>query len=61
MDKHDLKKLIDGCHENGKKTAVFFCSHVPLEILEAAGICALRLPYIYGVKDAAAFPPAAVS
>lgn len=53
MNNHDLKKLIDDCHSNGKKVAVSFCSHVPQEILMAADVYSLRVPYVRGVKDAA--------
>ena len=53
MNKKTLQELISNCHAAGKKTAVSFCSHVPQEILEAAGICCLRLPYVGGVDDAA--------
>lgn len=53
MNKHDLQKIIDDCHKAGKKAAVSFCSHVPAEILEAAGICHIRIPYTQGVRDAA--------
>lgn len=53
MDKRDLQNIIDDCHKSGRKAAVSFCSHVPEEILEAAGICHIRIPYIQGVRDAA--------
>lgn len=53
MNKQDLQSLIAKCHANGKKTALYFCSHVPLEILEAADLYAVRLPYIEDVDDAA--------
>ena len=53
MNRQELQTLIHGCHAAGKKTAVSFCSHVPQEILEAAGIYFFRLPYIDGVKDSA--------
>lgn len=54
MNNQELQQLIADCHEAGKKTAVSFCTFVPQEILEAAGICSLRVPYVRGVKDAAA-------
>ena len=53
MNRQELQTLIHGCHAAGKKTAVSFCSHVPQEILEAAGIYFFHLPYIDGVKDSA--------
>lgn len=53
MNREELRQIIDDCHRAGRKTAVSFCSHVPAEILEAAGICLLRIPYMQGVKDAA--------
>ena len=53
MNRQELQNLIDHCHANGKKTAISFCSHVPQEVLEAAGICLLRLPYTEGMKDSA--------
>lgn len=51
MDKVQLKKMIDDCHDAGKKVAVSFCSHVPQEILEAAGLCSLRVLHTEGVED----------
>lgn len=54
MNKEELQRLIHRCQEDGQKTAVFFCSHVPQEILEAAGFCSFRLPYI---ADAGNFAP----
>lgn len=53
MNKQEIKNIIDKCHEDGKKVAVSFCSHVPQEILEAAGIVSLRLPYVNDADDAA--------
>ena len=53
MNKQELQSLISGCHADGKKVAFSFCSHVPQEILEAAGICSFRLPYVDGMKDSA--------
>lgn len=52
MDKEQLKNMIDACHEAGKPVAISFCSHVPQEILEAAGFCSLRILHTDGVKDA---------
>ena len=54
MNKQELKELVTLCRESGKKTAVYFCSHVPQEILEAAGIFSLRIPYTSGLSDSAA-------
>lgn len=51
MNREELQRLIHSCQENEQKTAVFFCSHIPQEILEAAGFCSLRLPYITDVKN----------
>lgn len=51
MYKKDVQLLIHNCHATEKKVAVFFCSHIPQEILEAAGICSLRLPYICDAED----------
>lgn len=51
MDKLQLKTIIADCHKIGKKVAVSFCSHVPQEILEAAGFCFLRILHIDGVED----------
>lgn len=42
----DLKKWIDTCHENNKKAAVYFCSFVPVEILEAAGFQTLQVTHL---------------
>lgn len=53
MNREELRKLICGCPKNGQKTAISFCSHVPQEILEAAGFCFLRLPYIADATDSA--------
>lgn len=53
MRKQELQNLISSCHAKGQKVAVSFCSHVPQEILEAAGICSFRLPYMDGMKDSA--------
>lgn len=53
MNKQELQSLIDSIHEKGKKVAVSFCSHVPQEILEAAGLCPLRIPYVRDVADSA--------
>lgn len=51
MDKAQLKKMIDDCHRAGKKVAVSFCSHVPQEILEAAGFCSVRVLHTEGIED----------
>ncbi len=53
MNKQELQQLISTCHDTGKKVVVSFCSHVPQEILEAAGVCYLRLPYAKGMPDSA--------
>ena len=53
MNKQELQNLISSSHEEGKKVAVSFCSHVPQEILTAAGLTSLRVPYIRDVKDSA--------
>jgi len=51
MNKQDLQNMISSVHEEEKKVAVSFCSHVPQEILTAAGLVSLRIPYIRDVKD----------
>ncbi len=43
MDDRQLRALIDEAHRAGKPVAVSFCSHVPQEILEAAGFVSLRV------------------
>lgn len=53
MNKQELQTLIDNCHKEEKKVALSFCSHVPQEVVEAAGICNLRLPYMRDLKDSA--------
>lgn len=53
MNKRKLRKMIGDCHEAGKKVAVSFCVYVPSEILEAAGLCHVRIPYVQGVGDSA--------
>lgn len=53
MNKQELQNRISNCHAEGKKVALSFCSHVPQEILEAAGIYSLRVPYMHDVDDAA--------
>lgn len=53
MTKQEVQLLIGACHKDGKKAAVSFCSHIPQEILEAAGIHLLRLPHISDAKDSA--------
>lgn len=52
MRKEELKRQIELCHNSGRKIAVSFCSHVPQEILEAAGFCCVRLPVIEETLDA---------
>lgn len=51
MDKQQLQNLISACHEAGKSVAVSFCSHVPQEILDAAGFCSIRVHHTDGVED----------
>lgn len=51
MHKEQLKKAIGACHAAGRPAAVSFCSHVPQEILLAAGFCPLRVLHTEGVKD----------
>lgn len=53
MNKQELQNIISSSHEEGKKVAVSFCSHVPQEILTAAGLVSLRVPYIHDADDAA--------
>lgn len=53
MNKQEVQNLIAKCHKAHKKTALCFCSHIPQEILEAADICMLRLPYMPDVDDSA--------
>ena len=53
MNKQELKKLISDCHAAERKTVFSFCSHVPEEIFEAAGMCYFRLPYMEGMDDSA--------
>ena len=53
MNKQDLQNIIAKCHEEGKLVSATFCSHVPQEILEAADIYNLRIPYMRDVKDSA--------
>ena len=50
MDAKTLKATLSECRANGQKTAVYFCSHVPHEILEAAGFTAIRVSHIEGVE-----------
>lgn len=50
MDKQQVKQAIAACHAAGKKAAISFCSHVPQEILEAAGVCSLRILHTEGVE-----------
>ncbi|MDO4523687.1 MAG: 2-hydroxyacyl-CoA dehydratase family protein [Eubacteriales bacterium] len=51
MDKQGLEKLIATCHDSGKRTAVYFCSHVPQELLIAANMNVLKLPYTKGLTN----------
>ena len=43
MDDQQLRSLIAEAHRDGKRVAVSFCSHVPQEILIAAGLISLRV------------------
>lgn len=51
MNRQDVVSQNKKCHDEGKKVAVCFCSHVPQEVLEAAGICVVRLPIVEGFAD----------
>lgn len=51
MNRKELTEQIRKSHEAGKKVAVSFCSHVPLEVLEAAGFQAVRLPLLEETMD----------
>lgn len=51
MDKKQLQEMIGHCHGEGRPVAVSFCSHVPQEILTAAGFHSLRLLHTEGVRD----------
>lgn len=53
MNKQDLQAMISNCHEQGQPVAVSFCSHVPQELLTAANITSLRIPYTHDLKDSA--------
>ena len=53
MDKQQLKQMIRQSHEQNRPVAVSFCSHVPQEILEAAGLCSLRVLHTDGVEEIA--------
>ncbi len=53
MNNLELQKLIADCRGRGKKAVISFCSHVPQELLLAADVCSLRIPYVQGVKDSA--------
>ena len=53
MEKSKLKQMIRDCHAQNRPVAVSFCSHVPQEILEAAGVCSLRVLHTDGVEDIA--------
>lgn len=52
MNNLELQELIADYKKEGKKTVISFCSHVPQEILLAADLCSLRIPYVKEVKDA---------
>ena len=45
--------MIRDCHAQNRPAAVSFCSHVPQEILEAAGLCSLRVLHTDGVEEIA--------
>lgn len=51
MNRQELIEQINKSHQEGKKVAVSFCSHVPLEVLDAAGFEAVRLPMIEEMLD----------
>lgn len=51
MNREELKEQIQRSHEAGRRVAVSFCSHVPLEVLDAAGFDAVRLPQIEETLD----------
>lgn len=51
MDKQQLKQIIDRCHQRGQRVAVHFCSHVPEEVLTAAGFAVIRLTHLEDVAD----------
>lgn len=51
MDKQSLKQLIDSCHARGQQVALSFCSHVPTEILEAAGFAHVRILHVDGMEE----------
>lgn len=51
MDKQQLKQMIRNGHMQNRPVAVSFCSHVPQEILEAAGVCSIRVLHTDGVED----------
>ena len=53
MLKETLREMIAQLHAEGKIAAVCFCSHVPAELFEAAGICLLRIPFIEDADNAA--------
>ena len=61
MDKPQLKTMIDDCHQAGKRVATSFCSHVPQEILEAAGFCSLRILHTENIADISGEPFPATS
>ena len=54
MNKEELRILADAVHAEGKRLALYACSHVPAELLEAAGFAAVRLPQIEDAPDIAA-------
>lgn len=51
MNRQELIEQISKSHKEGKKVAISFCSHVPLEVLDAAGFEAVRLPLIEEMLD----------
>ena len=53
MHRDELKNMISRLHQEGRPAAVCFCSHVPAELFEAAGVGLIRVPYIEGAAEAA--------
>lgn len=51
MDKTALKSLIQSEQERGRKVAISFCSHVPQEVIMAAGFTSIRVFHVDGVED----------
>lgn len=51
MTREELGEQIEKSRRAGRKTAVCFCSHVPLEVLDAAGFTAVRLPQIEECRE----------